>query len=289
MYAVVGITGNTGNGVAKTLLSKGRQVRGIVRDEKKAAEWRARGADVVVAELFDREAMTAAFAEVDGVYLMTPTYFETEDMFAANTRDLTSLTQAMIAAGVPKVVYLSSIGAHRTTDTGAILKLHEMEQLFFQLPIASASIRASWFIENFAGLVGAARETGILPSFLNPLDRVIPMIATKDISATAADLLLETWTGRRVIELEGPQRWSPNDVAQAIAKVLKRDVVAKVVGRDQWLSAYQSWGLTPRSARAMAEMMEGFNRQWIEFEGQDTERRVGSTSLEEVFRPLIRE
>jgi nucleoside-diphosphate-sugar epimerase len=39
MYAVMGITGNVGGAVARALLAKGEQVRGIVRNPEKAAEW----------------------------------------------------------------------------------------------------------------------------------------------------------------------------------------------------------------------------------------------------------
>jgi uncharacterized protein YbjT (DUF2867 family) len=113
------------------------------------------------------------------------------------------------------------------------------------------------------------------------------MIATADISATAVDLLMGTWSGKRVIELEGPQRWSPNDVARTFAKILGRDVVAKVLERNQWLPAYESWGLTPRSAHAMEEMIDGFNRRWIEFEGGKTERVKGGTEIEVVLRTFV--
>jgi uncharacterized protein YbjT (DUF2867 family) len=39
MYAVMGITGNVGGAVARTLLTRGEKVRGIVRNPEKAAEW----------------------------------------------------------------------------------------------------------------------------------------------------------------------------------------------------------------------------------------------------------
>jgi uncharacterized protein YbjT (DUF2867 family) len=41
----------------------------------------------------------------------------------------------------------------------------------------------------------------------------VPMVATADIGRVAAKLLQEKWSGRRVIELEGPDRVSPNDIA----------------------------------------------------------------------------
>jgi uncharacterized protein YbjT (DUF2867 family) len=287
MYTVLGITGNTGGTVAKTLLAVGQKVRGVVRDAAKAAEWRVRGAEIVVAELSDKEAMTRAFRESEGVYIMLPTYFEAEDMFAENARDIASLIYAIEASGVQKVVFLSSIGADREDGTGAILKLHEMEEAFGSLPISTAAIRAGWFMENFHGLIPSARETGVLLSFLDPLDLSVPMIATKDIGAVAADLLQQKWAGHRVVELATEPSLSPIDVAAAFTSVFDREIKSFVVPRDQWMPTYRSWGLTSRSAEAMVEMIDGFNRKWILFGGESVERIVGETTLEQVLEQTL--
>src|SRR5579872_5920311 len=67
-------------------------------------------------------------------------------------------------------------------------------------------LRPAWFMENFRWDVAAAHESGIIMSFLQPLDKAVPMVATADIGREAAKLLQELWSGRRVIELEGPRR-----------------------------------------------------------------------------------
>jgi NAD(P)H dehydrogenase (quinone) len=287
MYTVIGITGKTGGTAAKALLAQGHKVRGVVRNVAKAVEWRERGAEIVVAELSDRDQMARAFEESEGVYIMLPTYFEAQDMFAENTKDLASLKHAVAAAGVRKVVFLSSIGAERETGTGAILKLHEMEETFSSLPISTAAIRAGWFMENFHGLIPSARETGGLWSFLDPLNLRVPMIATKDIGTLAADLLQQTWSGHRVIELVAEPALSPLDVASAFSKVFGREIKASIIPRDHWIPTYQSWGLAPRSSEAMAEMIEGFNSHWIAFGKTGTERIVAKTTLEQVLQETL--
>jgi NAD(P)H dehydrogenase (quinone) len=287
MYTVIGITGNTGGKVARTLLANGQKVRGVVRNAAKAAEWRTRGAVIVAADLSDKQQMARAFDGSEGVYIMLPTYFEAEDMFAENTRNLGSLKHAILASGVRKVVFLSSIGAERETGTGAILKLHEMEDTFSSLQISTVAIRAGWFMENFHGLIPSARETGVLSSFLDPLDLRVPMIATRDIGTLAADLLQQTWSGHRVIELAAQPPLSPIDVASTFSKVFDREIRASVLARDQWIPTYQSWGLTPRSSEAMAEMMEGFNSHWIAFGKTGAERIVAETTLEQVLQETL--
>jgi NAD(P)H dehydrogenase (quinone) len=287
MYTVIGITGKTGGTAAKALLAHGQKVRGVVRNVAKAVDWRERGAEIVVAELSDKEQMARAFEGSEGVYIMLPTYFEAQDMFAENTRDLASLKHAVVAAGVRKIVFLSSIGAERETGTGAIFKLHEMEEAFLSLPISTAAIRAGWFMENFDGLIPSARETGVLWSFLDPLNLCVPMIATRDIGTLAADLLQRPWSGHRVIELAAEPALSPLDVASAFSKVFDREIKASIVPRDQWIPTYQSWGLTPLSSDAMAEMIEGFNSHWIAFGNTSAERVVAATTIEQALRETL--
>jgi NAD(P)H dehydrogenase (quinone) len=286
-YAIVGITGRVGRAAAEQLLAAGAGVRAVVRSEANGTTWRERGADVAIATLDDAAGLQAAFDGVDGVFIMTPTWFEAQDMFAENAKALTALGRALRANSSTKVALLSSIGAHRQHGTGAIMKLHDTEVALADLPSVT-SIRAGWFMENFAGLVSSVRDTGVLPSLLAPLDREVPMIATVDIGRTVADVLQKEWSGQRVIELEGPRRYTPNDVAATFSAVLDRDVEAKVLPSTEWYSTYLSWGLTPRSAAAMAEMLNGFNTGWIAYEKGEAETRHCATPLDAVLAELIR-
>jgi uncharacterized protein YbjT (DUF2867 family) len=76
-------------------------------------------------------------------------------------------------------------------------------------------------MENAAWDVAPARGKGVIPSFLQPLDKKVPMVATADVGRVGAEMLQETWSGWR-IELEGPRRVTPNEIAAAFAKVLGR-------------------------------------------------------------------
>jgi NAD(P)H dehydrogenase (quinone) len=286
-YAITGITGHVGGKVAEYLIAAGATVRAVVRSEAKAKPWRDRAAQVALATLDDPAALRAAFDGVDGIFVMTPTWFQADDMFAENATAVMALGSALRAISPTKVVFLSSIGAHRSSGTGAIMKLHDMEVDFAGLP-AATSVRAGWFMENYAGMISYVRESGILPSMLVPLDRGVSMIGTADIGRMVAETLQADWQGGRVIELEGPRRYSPHDVAAAFAVVLGRDVEAKVLPPSEWHSTYLSWGLTARSAEAMAEMLNGFNTGWITYENSEADTMHGATTLEAVLAELAR-
>lgn len=284
-YTIIGATGNVGSTAATSLLARGHAVRAYVRSEAGAAVWHVRGAQPMLGDLYDAEAVAAACDGVDGVYVMTPTWFEADDMFAENARALDALDDALRRTLPKRVVLLSSIGAQHAHGTGAILKLHAMERRFAELP-AVTSVRAAWFMENFAGLIPYVRETGLLPSMLAPLDRAIPMVATGDIGVVIANALDSEWSGQRVIELEGPRGYSPNDVAAAFATVLERPVHAEIMPESEWSTTWRSWGLTSRSADAMSDMLRGFNRKWIVFERGSSDTTPGGTPLEAVLTSL---
>lgn len=61
MYSIIGITGQVGGALARTLLAQGKAVRALVRDTAKAAAWRARGVELVAADLHAADALAAAF------------------------------------------------------------------------------------------------------------------------------------------------------------------------------------------------------------------------------------
>ena len=72
MYVVGGVTGHTGSLVAQTLLERGERVRAIVRNREHIYQWKDRGAEVVVVDFNDAQALSFALEGVKGAYLLTP-------------------------------------------------------------------------------------------------------------------------------------------------------------------------------------------------------------------------
>src|SRR6185295_10459226 len=114
MYAIAGVTGHTGSAAATALLAQGKPVRVIVRDAARAAAWRARGAEIAVASLDDRAALTAALTGAAGAFLLLPPTGTTTSATPLddNARLSAALASAVHAAKLPHVVLLSSVGAH---------------------------------------------------------------------------------------------------------------------------------------------------------------------------------
>jgi uncharacterized protein YbjT (DUF2867 family) len=110
------------------------------------------------------------------------------------------------------------------------------------------------------------------------------MVATADIGRVAAELLQETWTGHRIVELEGPHRVTPREIAATFANLLGRPVRVEAVARDTWESLFKSQGM--RNPTPRIQMLDGFNEGWIEFEGGQVGSRKANVTLETVLRTL---
>jgi uncharacterized protein YbjT (DUF2867 family) len=283
MYAVTGITGRVGGVVARTLLDAGLSVRAVVRDDAKSAAWKKRGCVAAVAEMNDAEALTAAFIGVDGVFVLIPPNFDPTPGFPEVRAIIAALTTATVAAKPPKVVSLSTIGA-QAARPNLLNQLGLVEQALGALPTPICFLRAAWFMENSVWDVAPARDTGVVPSFLQPLDKPVPMVATTDIGQLAAALLQETWTGRRVVELEGPQRITPNEIAATFAKILGRPVRMEAIPRDTWEGLFAAQGM--KNPKPRAQMLDGFNEGWIEFESGEPGSLKAQTEMETVLRQL---
>jgi NAD(P)H dehydrogenase (quinone) len=284
-YAVMGITGQVGGAAAQAFLKEGQNVRGIVRDKGKAAKWASAGVELALGDYSDVEALTAAFRGVDGVFVMLPASFAPAPGYPEARAQSQALFEALKAAMPPKVVALSSIGAQHTKGLGLITHLHILENTLAPLPMPITFLRAGWFMENSAWDVDPAIHTGVISSFLDPLDKTIPMVSASDVGRVAAEALQETWSGRRIVELEGPDRQSPNDIAKAFSSVLGRQVSTAAVPRDDWEALFKSQGTPDPTPRI--EMLDGFNSDWISFEGSPATHITGRISLQSVIQTLV--
>jgi NAD(P)H dehydrogenase (quinone) len=280
MFAITGITGNVGGQVARNLLAANRSVRAVVRDADKGMAWAERGCEVAQADILDAAALTAAFRGAEGVFVLVPPNFDPLPDFPEAQAIGVSLRSAIEAARPGRVVYLSTIGAQASQSN--LLSQHTLiERALGGLSVPITFLRPGWFMENSAWDVAPARE-GVIPGFLQPFDKPVPMVATADIARLAAELLEESWSGKRVVELEGPGRVTPDQIAATFGRLLGRHVNIEIVPRASWEELFRSQGM--RNPMPRVRMLDGFNEGWIEFEGV---ARKGTVELETVLRTLI--
>ncbi|MEW6247330.1 MAG: NmrA family NAD(P)-binding protein [Nitrospirota bacterium] len=286
MFVVAGATGHTGAVVADTLLAHRQPVNVIVRTPDKGAAWKAKGAQVAVASLEDTPAMAEVFEGATGAYLLIPPNYQAQAYLDDRKQVVDALAQAVKTSGIDHVVFLSSIGAHLPEGTGPIRVLRYGEQ---QLGAAAKNLtilRPPSFFENWAPVLGQAKTEGTLPSFIAP-DRKIPMISTRDIGRLAAEQLMAGGRGRKVLELSGPENYSPNDVAAALGTILERAISVRHEPLSAVVPTLKSFGFSDDAARLFEEMYEGFEQERIDLEREGATHVRGRVTLAEALAEFL--
>jgi uncharacterized protein YbjT (DUF2867 family) len=288
-YVIFGVTGRTGAAAADTLLRSGHPVRVVVRDPVKGRAWAERGAEVVVADLTDLASMTKALSRVQGAYVVSPQQYNREDLFEWAELIADTTARAAVAADVPRLVALSSVGADRDGGTGWIGMNRMFERRLGETGVSTTFLRAAYFMENWMPMIGQAMRSGTLPTFLAPPQRPLPMVATADVGSTAAALLLEKRTGTAIVTLSGPKDYAPDDVAAIISIALRMPVGVAVLPETEWPEALADAGFSKAALAGFVEMTRGLNCSHIDIKSDPTSVEwAGTTTLEQVVAELAR-
>jgi putative NADH-flavin reductase len=95
MYVILGASGKTGGFAADALIDMGKPVRVVVRSAEKGAVWKARGADVAVADVDEASALARVLRGADGAYIIVPRNFAVSDVLESRERCIESLVRAV--------------------------------------------------------------------------------------------------------------------------------------------------------------------------------------------------
>lgn len=282
MFAITGATGNVGGAMAHALLGAGEAVRVVVRDAAKGDVWRARGCEVAIADMEDAAALASAFRDAEGVFILPPPEFDPAPGYPEARRTIDAVVAALDEVRPAKTVCLSTVGADAEEDN-LLSQRTLFEQALLSLGQPLTLLRPAWFLDNIAWDVAAARDESVLRSFLQPIDRAIPMVAAQDVGSVAADLIRESWHGTRIVGLDGPEAVSPRMIAEAFARALGRPVRVETVPRETWEGLFREQGM--RNPLPRMRMLDGFNEGWLAFD-QTIPMCRGTTPLADVVARL---
>jgi uncharacterized protein YbjT (DUF2867 family) len=284
MYAITGMTGKVGGAMARALLAAGQPMRAVVRDAGKAEVWATLGCEIVLAEMEDAAALTKAFAGATAVFILPPSEFDPAPGYPEAQMVIDSVVAALTAAAPARVLCLSTIGGDAVHDN-LLSQRTMMEKAVTALGLPLTILRPGWFIENALWDVPSARDTGVISSFLQPADKPFPMVATQDVGRVAAELIQQDWSGTRIVELEGPRRLSPKDLADAFAIALGKPVRVETVPRDTWDTLFRVQGM--KNPMPRIRMLDGFNEGWIEFQDSGSKAVKGRIDADAVIAQLV--
>jgi uncharacterized protein YbjT (DUF2867 family) len=294
MYVILGATGHTGSVAAEKLLAAGQKVRVIGRDAKRLERFSQKGAEAVVADATDAAALEKAFAGARAVYALIPPAIDKPDVRAYQEKVSDAIASAIQKSGVSHVVLLSSTGADKPSGTGPVVGLHSFEKKLDSIrPLNLISLRAGYFMENLLAQAGIIPSLGFMATPLRA-DLGLPMIATRDIGAVAADLLAKlNFSGKQTRELLGARNVSYAEAAKVIGPAVGRPELAyRQVPGAQAKPPMMQLGMSENMVDLLLEMIEALNsgqmRPLESRSAQNTTPTTIETFVTDVFVPAYR-
>jgi uncharacterized protein YbjT (DUF2867 family) len=185
-------------------------------------------------------------------------------------------------AKVRYAVTLSSIGADKPSGTGLILGLHHFEQTLNRIDgLNLLHLRAGYFMENTLAQAGIIHAMG---NALGPISQEtkLPMIASRDIGAAAAQALLRLdFKGHQTRELLGQRDISYPEAVSIIGKAIGKPELHYTQMPDaQTRASLTQMGMSPNFADLWLEMAAGLNSGYIRALEPRTATNTTPTSYE---------
>jgi len=285
MFVITGATGNIGRVIVKRLLEAGEEVRVIGRSAERLQPLVDKGAQPWVGSVEDAEFLTRAFTGAEAVFTIIPPNLQAENMQAYANRVGEAIATAIGNSGVSHVVNLSSQGAHRSGNVGAVAGLHDQEQRLNAIEgVNVLQLRPTYFMENLLSAVPMIKSMGINGSALKG-NLPIPMIASKDVAEVAAqELLAHEFSGSTVLDLLGERDVTMNEVTAIFGKRIGQEYIPYV--QFPYAEAEQNlleWGMSADVAHQLVELDRSINEERL-IGGERTGDSTTPTSIEEFAR-----
>src|SRR5690242_2284805 len=265
MIVITTPTGQIGSQVLGNLLDSGEELRVIVRDPAELPAAARKGLDIVEGSHGDAAVVDKAFSGADAVFWLAPPDPHAPSVEAAFVGFTRPAAEAFTRHDVGRVVAVSALG--RGTPwagrAGYVTGSLAMDDLIASTGVAFRALCNPSFMDNMIRQAASIRDQGL---FFSPIagDRKLPTIATRDIAAAAARLLLDpSWSGAGEVPLLGAEDLSFNDMAEIMSEVLGKEVRFQRTTLEAYKDRFVSFGMSDAMAQGMTDMA------WAKNEGVD--------------------
>jgi len=259
MILITAPTGRIGSQVLIRLLEREAAVRVVVRDPARLAAGIRRRVEVVVGSHDDPAVLDESMRGVEALFWLVPpgvAAASAEEHYLAFARPA---AEAIRHHQVARVVGVSSAGHTWAGLAGLLSAAFAMDAEIARTGAAYRALSPPFFMENLLGQVGAIRERGIL-SLPNTADRPLATVATRDIADVAAALLADrSWSGQQNLPVFGPDRLTPNEMAEVISGALDRSVSFRQLTLAEVASTLAGRGASAGVVRDVIEMIAAGN------------------------------
>ncbi|KRQ20401.1 hypothetical protein AOT83_06620 [Mycobacteroides sp. H001] len=285
-YVVTGSAGKVSKPLSMRLLQQGHDVTVVGRSSANLAELVDAGAHAAVGDLADVDFLSDTFAGADGVYLMLPPGWSSPSIKEMSVQLAQGFVTALAGSGVKRVVFLSSYGAHRLLDAGAISGMGLAEGILHALPNASVlALRPGYFYTNLLLSVDSLRETGELGNMFDIPAGTFTLVDPVEIAEVASvALTTDEYSDRSHVYIVSDERDT-----DSIATLIGREIGKPGLRWSRYTTAamseaFRQYGMTQGAIDDYVEMFDALDKGVL-FEHYVTERpALGKSKLEDFVK-----
>jgi uncharacterized protein YbjT (DUF2867 family) len=281
-FTITGAAGHVSKPLAELLLKKGHEVTVVGRNADNLKGLVALGAKAAVGDMGDVPFLKQAFKGADGVYLMLPPMWDSQDQKKQSIEYAKIFSEAIRANGIKSAVFLSSYGAHRLGDAGAISGMGLAEVELNKLEgVDVLHLRAGYFYSNLLLSLDLVKTSGIMGNMFTIPDGDFTIVDPDDIAAAAANALdkrdFKDHSHRYVIsDLSGT-----DEIASLIGKEIgKPDLKWVKFPASDLKQALLGYGFVEGAADSYVEMFDALDRGVLFEDIQKTKPEIKGTSIE---------
>jgi uncharacterized protein YbjT (DUF2867 family) len=254
MLVITAPTGQIGHQVLDTLVDNGQPVRAIARDPSRLNPQIRERIEVVQGSHSDPEVLAEAFAGADSLLWLVPPNPRAEDIHDHYLDFTRPAADAIKTRGVTHVVGVTSLGRAYGKHAGLLSPAFAMDEIIEGTGVSYRALAMPFFMENLLNQVEAIKTQGMF-FMANSAARPLATVATRDIAAAAAGLLLDdSWSGQGTVPVMGPDALSPNDMAQVLSEVLERPVRFQHVDEQAYKTTMTQYGMSGAWAQGLTDM-----------------------------------
>ncbi|WP_329238730.1 NAD(P)H-binding protein [Actinoallomurus sp. NBC_01490] len=289
MIVVTTPTGQIGGRLVRRLLDQDKEVRVIARDASRLDDTVRERVETVEGSHDDPAVLDKALPGAEALFWLVPPNPRApsaEEHYLGFAR---AGAAAIARHGVGHVVGASSAGHGWQTPAGVLSAAFAMDAELGTSGAAYRALSMPFYMENLLRQLDAIRGRGAF-SLTCAGDVPLALIATRDIAGTAADLLTDrSWTGQENLPVFGPDRLTPDGMAEVISEELGRPVAYRRMSVDDYASLLRSRGAGDRTVKDVTEAFAAqdhgiYDADWAIAEPTPTDFR---TWCREVLKPAV--
>jgi uncharacterized protein YbjT (DUF2867 family) len=269
MIVITTPTGQIGRQVIDRLLGTREMIRVIARDPSRLSPQVRDRVSVVPGSHGESDVVTKAFTGADCVFWLVPPNARADSPERYYLDFTRPACEAIKNQGVRRVVGVSTLGHGYHGKAGVLSAALAMDGLIERTGTGYRALAMPFFMENLLRQAQAIRDQGMF-LLANAADRPLPTIATRDIAAVAAPLLLDgSWTGQASVPVASPDDLAPAEMAQVMSEVLGRTIRFQQVPLADFKAMALQSGASEERAQSMVDMIEAQNHGIYDSEPRD--------------------